>query len=112
MNSKIKINRTHAYICVSHETDLSFETEKGPRTFKLFLYGGYQVNNQVSYKRNGIGILDLDFKRVVLDWHCPEQNGSIGPSRTQIVEFKRISRFNWDSFQIFANAHDNKRSEI
>lgn len=96
------------YAMVSRERTLKFENRK----FRVVLYGAYDAFGLIGPEKNGIAVLDEDKMVVVLDGHCPQDNGYYGPSEKQVVEFDRICSLSREEFVKFCNEHPETRDPI
>lgn len=96
------------YAMVSQDQVLKF----GGRTFRVVLYGAYNAYGLIGPEKNGIAVLDEDRMQVVIDGHCPQENGYFGPSDDQIVEFRRVCGMDLAEFVEFCNSHPTIREPV
>lgn len=96
------------YTLVSQDKTLKF----GNRTFRVLLYGAYNAFGLIGPEQNGIAVLDENRMLVVLDGHCPQENGYYGPSEEQVNEFRRICEMDAEEFVQFCNSHPASRDPV
>ena len=80
------------------------------RRFTMLISGAFNAMGLIGSEYNGIVILDDDRMHVLLDRHLENPNGGYhGPSQTQLAEYDRIQKMDWQQFREFVNANSRKR---
>jgi len=102
------MNSVGQYAMVSLDKTLKF----GRRSFRVVLYGAYNAFGLIGPEKNGIAVLDEDSMQVVLDGHCPQDNGYFGPSDAQTAEWNRICGMDAAEFVEFCNSHPENREPV
>jgi hypothetical protein len=98
-----------AYVGISRDETRTFENNG--RSFRIALYGAFHAGI-IGPEFNGIVILDVDNRLVVLDQHKRESTGYFGPTVDQWAEFDRIMGLNWADFLRFIDGHPRSRASV
>jgi hypothetical protein len=102
------MNSVGQYTMVSLDKTLKF----GRRSFRVVVYGAYNALGLIGPENNGIAVLDEDRMQVILDGHCPQDNGYYGPSEAQASEWRRICGMDACEFVGFCNSHSMSREPV
>jgi len=82
------------------------------RTFTLILYRAFNACGLIGTEYNGIGVMDDDERKVLVDNHAVVSSGFYGATPKQWLEFDRIKTLDWEGFRAFVNGHKRSRYSI
>ncbi len=84
----------------------------GKSKLQVLVYGAKNAFGLVGTEYNGIAVLDLKERKVLLDGHLQVDSGYYGATTAQVKEFNRLASMNDTDFREFVNTHPRSRYPI